>query len=153
MGTPAILYGTNGKPLLTNKTPWGEVLLTAEPARMLGAFKAATNADVQTQTIAECPAGQALFVTDIVLSANKTPASTVTVRFYDGTRSESIVVADSAEGTVNLSIHPQGRTLGWDAAYVQLVTDTLNQDATCTVWYIRVIGDLVVGYAKWNTMR
>lgn len=153
MATPVILYGPDGKPLLVGKTPWGDVQLVVEPVRIQGHFRAVTNAGVQTQTVVSCPAGQALYVTDILLSANKTPGSTVTLRFYDGTSSENIFVADTAEGTVNIAIHPSGRTLGWNSAYIQLITDKANQAATCTVWFVRVTGVYVLPYAKWSAMR
>ena len=153
MGTPVILYDPKGKPLLTGNTPWGMVQMAVEPIRVYGNFGAVTNADAQTQTVVNCPAGQALYVTDIVLSANKTPASTVTLRFYDGTNSVNIYVADSTESTVNIAIHPSGKTLGWGGAYIQLLTTTANQAATCKVWYVRIVGEQVLSYAKWNSIR
>lgn len=153
MGTPVILYDQFGKPLLTGATPWGNVQMAVEPIRVFGNFEAITNSGAQTQTIVSCPSNQALYVTDIVLSANKTAGSTATVRFHDGTNSENIYVADTAESTVNVAIHPSGRTLGWRGAYIQLITDVAQQAATCTVWYVRVKGKYVLPYAKWNSMR
>lgn len=153
MSTPVILYGPSGKPLLVGESPWGDVLLTAEPARLRGSFKAVTNSGIQTQNIVNCAEGCALFVTDIVLSAGKTALSTLTLRFYDGTNVENIVVSDTAEAPLNLAVHPQGRTLGWSGAYIQLITDKAGQVATCTVWYVMVKGSLVLPYAKWASMR
>ena len=154
MATPVILYDKNGKPLLTHMTPWGNALLTVEPSRVFGWFKSVTNAGEQIQTVVGCSAGQALFVTDIVISANKTAGSTLTVRFYDAaTNTVNIYVADTAESTVNVAIHPQGRTIGWNGAYIQLVTDTVQQAATCTVWYTKVKGALALSYAEWNSLR
>jgi len=153
MSTPVILYSPNGKPLLAGSTPWGDVGMAIEPVRVFGNFKAATNSGVQTQTVVACPSGQALYVTDIVLSADKTALSTATVRFYDGTNTENIVVLDTAEIAQSLAIHPAGRTLGWDGAYVQLVTDAAQQAATLTVWFVRVSGDFVLPYTKWAAER
>lgn len=154
MATPVILYDSKGKPLLTHITPWGSVLIAAEPPRIFGWFKAVSNSGVQTQTVVDCLKGQALFVSDILLSAGKTALSTVTLRFYDAaTNTENILVADTAEGTLNVAINPSGRTLGWSGAYIQLLTDKANQVATCTVWFTRVTGDLVLSYSKWNAMR
>jgi len=153
MATPVILYGANGEPLLTQDSPWGNVLLTAAPPRLYGQFKAVTNSGEQTQTVIGCGDNQALFVTDVLLSANKTALSTTTLRFYDGTNAENIFVADTAESTVNLAIHPQGRTLGWNSAYIQLLTDKAAQTATCTIWYVRIKGSLVLSYSKWNALR
>ena len=154
MATPTVLYGANGQPFTSFAAPYGEILLTATPPRVYGVFKAATNSGEQTQTVVNCPSGLAIYITDIVISANKTNGSTVTVRFYDGTNTENIMVADSSEGTVNLAMHPAGRTLGWDGAYVQLVTDTGGQAATLTVWYNRVFGkNMVQSYSVWNSLR
>lgn len=153
MATPVILYSPNGKPLLIGGTPWGDVQMAVEPIRVYGNFKAATNSGVQTQTVIGCPSGQALYVTDIVLSASKTANATVTVRFHDGTNTENIVVMDVSDKGNQLSMHPQGRTLGWEGAYIQLVTDTALQAATMTVWYVRVKGEYVLSYAKWSSLR
>lgn len=152
-GIDVRLVAKDGTPLLVHETPFGEVLVTTEPSRAVGWFKAVTNSGVQTQTIVNCSKGFALYVTDIVVSADKTALSTLTVRFYDGTNAENIYVADTAESTLNIAIHPAGRTLGWDAAYIQLITDTANQAATCTVWYNIVKGNFVMSYAKWNALR
>ncbi|MCK5644242.1 MAG: hypothetical protein KAJ19_25815 [Gammaproteobacteria bacterium] len=152
-GVDAWLVGPDGKPLLTHITPWGTTLLTVEPSRVVGFFKAVTNSGVQIQTIVSCGAECALFVTDIVVTATKKAGATVVVRFHDGTNTENIVVLDVNERGNYIAIHPQGRTLGWDDAAIQLVTDTAGQDATCTVWYNVVHGDSVLSYAKWNATR
>lgn len=153
MGTPVTLYDSSGKPLYTEDTLYGNLLMVAEPSRIRGWFKAVTNADDDIQTIVACAEGQALFVTDILLSANKVALSTTTVRFFDGTNIENIFIADTAEGTVNISIQPSGRTVGWDNAAIQLVTDKNGQAATCTIWYLKLWGDKVKSYAKWNSER
>ena len=152
-GVDARLVAPDGKPLLTGETPWGNVLLTVEPIRLSGFFKAVTNSGVQTQTIVPCPAGLALYVTDIALSASKQANATVTVRFYDGTNTENMVILDVGDKGAQMALHPAGRTLGWDGGYIQLLTDTIGQAATCTVWFARITGDLVMSYAKWNSMR
>lgn len=153
-GIDARLVAPDGTPLLTGKTPWGSVLLSVEPIRLLGFFKAVTNSGVQTQTIVPCPSGTALYVADVVISASKQANALVTVRFYDAaTNAENIVIIDVNDKGNQLSIHPAGRTLGWEGAYIQLLTDTIGQAATCTVWFSRITGDLVLPYAKWIAMR
>ena len=153
-GIDVRLVAPDGTPLLTAPSPWGQVLLTAEPTRIYGNFKAVTNSGIQTQDVVSCGSGQALVVTDIVLSAAKTANATATVRFYDSaTNTENIVVMDVNDKGNQFAIHPAGRTLGWEGASIQLVTDTLLQAATCTVWYVRITGDLVIPYAKWAAIR
>lgn len=152
-GIDARLVAPDGVPLLTGKTPWGSVLLSVEPIRLAGFFKAVTNSGIQTQTIAACPEGLALYVTDVVLSASKQANATVTVRFYDGTNTENIVVMDVNDKGNQMALHPSGRTLGWEQGAIQLVTDTLGQAATCTVWFARITGELVIPYAKWISLR
>ena len=153
MPLDALIIGPNGKPVIVGDTPFGQVQLAVEPMRVLGNFKAATNSGIQTQSVVLCPNNQVLFVTDVVLTANKTNGSTVTVRFFDGTNAENIIVADSSENTVALAVHPQGRTIGWKGAAIQLLTDTGGQAATLTVWYVRIKGHWVIPYAKWISKR
>lgn len=152
-GIDTRLVAPDGTPLITGSTPWGNVLLSIEPIRLRGFFKAVTNSGIQTQTIVPCPSGTALYVTDTVLSASKTANALVTVRFFDGTNTENILVMDVNDKGNQMELHPAGRTLGWEQAAIQLLTDTGGQAATCTVWFARITGDLVLSYAKWNALR
>ena len=55
---------------------------------------------------------------------------------------------------VNLASSLQGLCLGWKDAFIELITDVMNQDATVTIWYYFVLNDeRVLDFADWNTER
>ena len=152
MATPIILYARDGKPLLTTPTPWGEVLLSAEPTRVYGNFKSATNSGIQIQSVASASEGQSLFITDFLVSITKKQGAFVTLRLFDGTNIVNLAVID-CDVAANIPMSPNGRTIGWSNADFQLVTDTAGQAATCTVWYVVVTGSQVLSYSKWSSLR
>ena len=57
------------------------------------------------------------------------------------------------DGPVNLHIGYQGRNKGWKDAFIEVITDTANQDATVEVGYYFIRGAAVLSFADWDTER
>jgi len=146
--------GRNKKELLSiSENGHNPILVTSSYQAVFGNFKTATNAGVQTQTVIEAKGDGAIFLTDLIISTDKTNNSITTVRFYDGTYTENICIFDSSNAPVNLAIPFNGHWQSWAGANFQLLTDTIGQSATIAVGYYHIKWQDALRYAEWNAKR
>jgi len=129
------------------------VLVTTTHASRKGVFKAATNTNDETVIIATPSGNDAIVLTDLIVSAKKVQSSTVTLQFTDGVNTEVLAVFDSGNNSVNLAISFQGHWEGWQAARLEVVTDTNLQVATTAVGYFYITEDSAQTYSVWDANR
>lgn len=126
------------------------LLSTTDPYRSHGVFQTAALTGATTTTIIEAEEAGSIVLTDLVVSAKKKAASTLTIQFNDGTNQAVLVAPDTVESAVNLSWSPQGRIQGWRDAYIEAIT-TGAADVTITAGYVRVAVGLPFG--EWDAHR
>ena len=150
----AKLMAQDSKEAIHTYRQYGQnMLVNSNYGLIHGVFKAVTNTDSQTQTVAEPIGDGAIVLTDLVLSANKTVGSTVTLRFTDDSQTVNIIIADSGNSSVNMAIPFRGLWDGWSGARLELITDTLNQSATCSVGFYKIKAEYAQGYSAWAAER
>lgn len=125
-------------------------LATVSDSEFHGVFKAATRTTAGTTIIAEPKPNGTLLVTDLIMTTDKTANSDVTLRFTDGTNTINIIVADSANATVNLAIALNGRFLGWKDARIEMVT-VQSVTATVTLGYVKI--PIGLEFTEWDGLR
>ena len=119
-----------------------------------GVFRAVTNSGAETQAIVTPDGNSAIMLTDLIVTTDKTAGSSVIVRFMDGNANTvTIVEADTGTLPLGLAIPFQGRWQGWQGAWLELVTDTVNQAATVAVGYFQVGEANALPFAEWDALR
>lgn len=128
-------------------------LIIEQHARVKTQYKAITHTTAATSTIAAPRKGQALVITDIVVSGEKINGGIITIQFNDGTRQDGIKKFHVTDGPVNLHIGYQGRNKGWKDAFIEVITDTANQDASVEVGFYSIRGPGVLSFTDWDADR
>lgn len=101
-----------------------------------GVWNSETLSGAATTTIATCPEGGSLIVTDVVISAKKVNSTTLLVCFDDGTNTKIFSAPDTVQQSTNFSWSPVGRVQGWRDANINAVTTGANFDGTVYIGYI-----------------
>ncbi len=84
----------------------------------------------------------------------RTPRSAPRSRNSTGSNQVPITKSHVNDGPVNLASSLQGLCLGWKDAFIEMITSTMNQDATVTIWYYFVNDAVrVLAFADWDTER
>ena len=93
-------------------------------------------------------------MTDMIVSGEKIAGGIITVRFNDGSNQVNVTLNHVNDGPVNLASSLQGLCLGWKDAFIEMITSTMNQDATVTIWYYFVSDDKrVLEFTDWDALR
>lgn len=124
-------------------------IVTTEPA-LHGVFKSATRTTAGTTTITSPDPGGTVVLTDLIISTDKTNATSVVVRFTDDTETINVVVGDSVNAPVNLAIAFGGHWQGWKDARVEMVT-TGTVSATVALGYMKIPSG--IPFSEWDTLR
>jgi len=133
------------------RTPWGNVLVTTTPNRLYSHFKAATRTTAGTTIIVQPRSGEAIAMTDILISGEK-KAGTLTIAFTDGTNTINIIVVPLTDAPANYAISFSGGWSGWRDARVSMITNAVA-NITVAVGYVRVGPEYTLSYAEWNAER
>jgi hypothetical protein len=132
----------------------GEMPMVIDPIREFSVFQSVTHTTSATTVMAIPSLGQSLRLVDLVISAEKIAGGIVTVRFNDAEANiENIYVGHASDNIVDFSWAPAGRIHGWADAWIEFITTTLNQDATCLIGYTHVDKDGSLEYSEWNGLR
>ena len=147
------LLATGGKEELHYEenpfAPNGKVLVVMSPAQVHGHFKAASRTDAGTTIIVQPRPGLSVAITDILISGEKQPSSSVIVQFTDGVDTEIVVNADQADAVPTMDADLSAYFYGWADARIEMVTGA--GDATVTIGYLHSDGRKT--YAEWNAER
>ena len=98
------------------------------------------------------PAWGAITLTDLIVSTDKANASSVTVRFTDGSNTINVAVFDSVNAPVALAIPFVGHWQGWQGARLEVVT-TGNVNATVALGYYKIPKSGADNYSAWDAKR
>ena len=115
-----------------------------------GLFKSVTRATAGTSIVTQPTIGGAIVLTDLIVSTDKRPLSTVTLRLTDDIETIVIMTIDSANAPVNASIPFTGRIAGWKDARLEVVTIS-DVTATVTCGYFKEQEGL--GFSEWDAKR
>jgi hypothetical protein len=96
--------------------------------------------------------GHCIQLTDLIVTSDKVNGATITLRFYDGTNTVNIFVADVTDAPCNVAIPFQGTWRGWEDARIELVTVGAVA-TTVACGYMHLGKDHVLKYDKWNALR
>jgi len=116
-----------------------------------GVWNSEIIAGAGTTTIATCPEGGSLIVTDVVVSAKKVNTTTLNLIFDDGANTKTIASPDTVQQSTNFSWSPTGRVQGWVDADINAVTTGPNFDGIVYVGYIIVATGLT--YNQWTNRK
>ncbi len=154
MGVPAVLHNDKGEILHTERFGAHVHLITEDHSRVATLFKSVTHSTAATTTITKPKPGGAIVMTDMIVSGEKIASGLITVQFNDGSNQVPVTISHVNDNGVNLSSSLQGLCLGWKDAFIEMITNTMNQDATVTIWYYFVRDEKrVLEFADWDELR
>ncbi len=154
MAVPAVLQDEQGGILHTEPFGAHVHLITEDHSRVATKFKSVSHTTAATTTITKPPPGGAIVMTDMIVSGEKIASGTITIQFNDGSNQVPVTISHVNDDSVNLASSLQGLCLGWKDAFIEMITNTMNQDATVTIWYY-FVRDLsrVLEFGDWDTER
>ncbi len=154
MPVPSVLQDENGEILHTEQFGAHVHLITEDHSRVATKFKSVSHTTAATTTITSPPPGGAIVMTDMIVSGEKITAGVITIQFNDGSNQVPVTLSHVTDGPVNLASSLQGLCLGWKDAFIEMITSTMNQDATVTIWYYFVRDEKrVLSFADWDAER
>jgi len=145
-----LAHGDDGVPLHIIKHNGFDVLATSTLAHAHGVFKSVSRTTAGTTVVTTPSNTGSIVLTDLIISTDKTNASSVTVRFSDGVNTSVVSVADSTNAPVNIAISFMGNWQGWRNAWIEVIT-TGTVTATVALGYYKLKHSLT--YADWDSLR
>lgn len=119
-------------------------------AQSHGTFKAITRTTAGTSIITTPTSKGSIVLTDLLVTSDKKPAATVTIRFTDDTNTVNLIIADATNNTVNLGHSFTGLVQGWQDARVEIVTTT---DTTATITCVYYKTKEALDFIDWDARR
>ncbi len=156
MGTPTILYGKKGKPLHTEMdtihVEGEEELAVTTSRREHSVFvtKSWVGAEANTR-IATPRAKGTLEILDLVVSGSKKAAGTLTIRWNDGTTTDTLFVGSVDDAAINIAVAFTGKIEGWKGAYLEYTTVSAWVGSLLITYVHHLLPGLT--YAEWNSRR
>jgi len=132
-------------------TPFGSILTTTTTDKQYSHFKSSTRTTAGTTIIAQPTSGEAVALTDLLISAEKV-AGNLTIRFTDGTNTVSLFIIPLTDAPANFGMPFAGRWMGWRDARLEMVTG-VNGNAIVAVGYTKVPAAHTLSYAEWDAAR
>ena len=128
-----------------------EVLVTTDYTVAFSTFQSVTRSTGGTTTVVTPRGNGSIAVVDVMLSATKVNAATVSLIFDDDTDSETLFTASTNNQPITFGSWPvRGRCQGWRDARLDLVTVNSTL-AFMTVVYMHLPAGLV--FADWDALR
>jgi hypothetical protein len=128
------------------------ILTVATYGQQNGHFKAATRTSAGTTTVVTPYDGDAIVLTDLILTTDRVALSTVTVSFTDGVNTVTIISTSCADAPCNIAIPFSGLWRGWESARIDLTT-VAGLSATLAIGYFHVKGNDALQYSQWDALR
>ena len=113
-----------------------QVLVTTNPQHIHGLFKSISVTTIGTYIVAESSLRGAIVITDILLSAEKKNAGTVTLQFTDSIETVPIFTGVVTDAPVVLSSNLAGGWRGWLNSRIELITND------------NIVSSVAIGYYK-----
>lgn len=156
MSTPIVIYGANGKPLHTELyTIHGEgeqvlAITTAQREHSVFVTKSWVGAEANTR-IATPKVNGTLELLDLVVSGSKKAAGTLTIRWNDGTDTDTLFVGSVDDAALNIAMALAGKIEGWRSAYLEYTTVSTWTGSLLITYVHHILPGL--SYAEWNSRR
>ena len=133
---------------------WGgdPVPIVANYGHLNGHFKAATRTSAGTTEVVSPLPGNAIVLTDLVLTTDKVQGATVTISFTDGSNSVDIVIGHCTDAPCNITIPFGGLWRGWQSAGIGMTTVNAVK-ATLAIGYFHCKAEDSLQYSEWNAKR
>ena len=130
-------------------------LVVEDHSRVASHFKHQARTTAGTSTVVEAKSGQAIVITDIILSQEKVSAGFITIQFDDDATNTVILLrGTTVDGDLpGLHIPFAGRVRGWKDARVEMVTVGVNVESDVTVVYYHLSGEQVLSFEDWDKLR
>ncbi len=126
------------------------VFVVMAPAQAHAHFKTATRTTLGTTIIVQPKVGQAIWISDIIVSGEKQAGSNIKVQFTDGVNTVVIAIVDQVDAAPNLSMNLNSYFRGWIDARVEIVTAGAG-DGTVTIGYVHAAEALE--FDQWDAER
>ena len=156
MATPSVLYGRDGKPLHSEPdTIHGEgeevlAITTSQREHSVSVTKswvgAATNVKIATPR-----ANGTLELLDLIISGSKKTAGTLTIRWNDGTNTDTLFVGSVDDAALNIAMAFAGKVEGWKKAYLEYTTVSTWTGSLLITYVHHILPGPT--YAEWNSRR
>ena len=156
MPTPVVIYGANGKPLrseLDTIEGKGEQVLaitTAQREHSIFVTKSWVGAEANTK-IATPRANGTLELLDLVISGSKKAAGTLTIRWNDGTKTDTLFVGSVDDAALNIAVAFTGKVEGWSGAYLEYTIVSAWTGSLLMTYVHHILPGPT--YAEWNSRR
>lgn len=155
MPTKSVLYDPySGDPLLVvpGESPGGQHKLAATSTLAIahGVFKSAQRTTAGTTIITQPDNGGAIVITDLLISTDRTNATSVSLQFTDDTETINIFTGDSTNAPIALGHGFTGTVKGWKDARLEMVT-VGAVTATVMAGYYKIKDGIY--FAEWDALR
>ena len=155
MATPAVLYGSDGKPLhseLDTIHGKGEVLAitTSQREHSVSVTKSWVGV-VSNVRIATPRANGTLEILDLVVSGSKKTAGTLTIRWNDGTDTDTLFVGSVDDAAINIAMAFAGKVESWKGAYLEYTTVSVWTGSLLITYVHHILPGPT--YAEWDSRR
>ena len=156
MATPVVLYGRDGKPLhseLDTIHIEGEEILavtTSQREHSVYITKSWVGAEANTR-IATPRANGTLELLDLVVSGSKKAAGTLTIRWNDGTDTDTLFVGSVDDAALNIAVAFTGKVEGWKSAYLEYTTVSAWTGSLLITYVHHILPGPT--YSEWNSRR
>lgn len=149
-----LLSAKNGTPLDACSGLSDKPTLIAESLKTTEAhWKSASITTAVTTTIIAANPRESILLTDIIITlSKKVTASTIIVRFSDGTNTVNLFTLDGATASFQFSHAFQGGLKGWKEANLQVVTNEATT-VSILVGYVHLTPMATKTYSVWNGER
>ena len=154
MPVPAVLVTNDGTLPPTEEVGSHTHLSVEDHSRVATHFKHVASTDAGTTTVVSSRPGNALVVTDIILSQKKVASGTLTIQFDDDDdNTEILAVLDTVTDGVTMHIPFAGRVRGWKDARIEMVSVGNSAVSNVTVMYYHLGGTQVLSFTNWDGLR
>ena len=156
MATPVVLYGQEGKPLRSElDTIHGEgeevlAVTTSQREHSIFVTKSWVGA-VTNVKIATPRANGTLELLDLVVSGSKKAAGTLTIRWNDGTDTDTLFIGSVDDAALNIAMAFAGKVEGWKKAYLEYTTVSAWTGSLLITYVHHILAGPT--YAEWNSRR
>ena len=153
MPVNSTLQTITGTPLHTERVGLHTHLVVEDHSRVATQFKAAASTVASTTTVVAARSGQAIVITDIILSQKRVANGTLTIQFDDDDDNTVILTTVDTVDSVVSHMAFAGRVRGWKDARVEMVSVGTNAETNVTVMYYHLSGEQVLSFADWDALR
>ena len=148
------IVGSLGKVIEQFLTPWGYALAVLNYRQKYGQWKAVSWSNAQVaKSIATPIEGGSIEITDLIFTALKVSAGTVTLTMSDGTNIETLVTFLLTNEAVRLSHSIEGRMQGWRNGVLYYTVAGANSTGAITIGYVKHTVKNSEDYSVWNSKR